>query len=112
MSSIYRQDRSEEDWSFLGWRTTPSDLWNPAKYISLGKADWYASLGGEVRLFYENYQNYRWGAGPQDSNGFLLTRVLGHGDLRLGPRARVFVEFKSGLLADRRGGPRPPARTS
>lgn len=81
---------------------------DPLKYVSLPKDGWYASFGGEVRLFYENYRNYNWGVGPQDSNGYLLTRFLGHGDIHLGRLARVFVELKSGLLAGRKGGPRPP----
>jgi len=103
----YRLDRSEEDWSFLRDASFRADPWDPIKYIPLGRNDWYLSLGGEVRPFYEFYRNYNWGLGPQDDNGYFLHRFIGHADLNFGKRVRIFSELKSGLGAGRNGGLRP-----
>jgi hypothetical protein len=84
-----------------------TDPWDPIKYIRLGHNDWYLSLGGEVRPFYEFYRNYNWGLGAQDDNGYSLHRFIGHADFRFGRRMRVFFELKSGAGAGRNGGPRP-----
>jgi hypothetical protein len=107
-AAVYRLNRSEEDWSFLSDPAERTEAWDGLKYVPLGRVGWYVSFGGEGRLFYESYRNYNWGAGPQDDNGFVLSRAMGHANVHLGRRARVFVELKSGLLAGRNGGPRPP----
>ncbi|MGH9901471.1 MAG: alginate export family protein [Pyrinomonadaceae bacterium] len=103
----YQLDRSEEDWSFLRDPSLRTDRWDSVKYIPLGRQDWYLSLGGEFRPFYEAYRNYNWGLGPQDGDGYFLHRFIGHADFRLGRRARVFFELKSGVELGRNGGPRP-----
>lgn len=103
----YRLDRSEEDWSFLRDRKVRADLWDPIKYIPLGREGWFLSLGGEFRPMYEFFRNYNWGAGPQDTSGFYLSRFLGHADFHLGDRVRAFFELKSGVVLGRDGGPRP-----
>jgi len=36
-----------------------------------------------------------------------LNRLIGHADMHLGTRVRVFAEFQSGLEFGRNGGPRP-----
>ena len=101
-------DRSEEDWSILKDPTFRSDPWDPLKYIRLRHdPNWYLTLAGEERSFYELYRNYNWGVGPQDKNGYYLNRFLGSADFHFGPSTRVFVEFKSGLEFGRTGGPRP-----
>jgi hypothetical protein len=103
----YQLDRSEEDWSSLCDPTIRGgDLWDPAKYIALGRSS-YVSFGGELRASYEAYRNYSWGSGLQDSNGYYLNRLINHADLHLGSRVRVFGEFQSGLEFGRNGGPRP-----
>ena len=102
----YNLDPSAEDWSFLRLRSHRTDPWDPIKYISLGRDSWYLSLGAESREMYELYHNYNWGAGPQDSNGYLLQRYMGHADVHFGKCARVFFELKSGLETGRNGGPR------
>lgn len=103
----YHLDRSEEDWSFLRESSLRNDLWDPIKYIRLGREGWYLSVGGEFRPMYEFFKNYNWGAGPQDDDGFYLNRLIGHADVHFGNRARVFVEAKSSLEFGRNGGPRP-----
>jgi hypothetical protein len=104
----YRQQRSEEDWSFLRDASRRRDWWDPIKFVPL-RADntWYVTLGGEFRPFYERYDNYNWGAGPEDDTGFYLERVMFHADMVMGSRARAFVEVKRGVAVGRVGGPRP-----
>lgn len=101
-------DRSEENWSILREPAARTDRWDSLKFIAIGPNDeWYVTVGGEARSFYEYYRNYNWGAGVQDKNGFLLHRFIGSADVHLGARTRVFVEMKSGLVSGRTGGPRP-----
>jgi hypothetical protein len=83
-----------------------NDPWDRVKYIALGRSS-YISFGGELRASYERYLNYNWGSGPQSPNGYYLNRLIGHVDLHLGTRVRVFAEFQSGLEFGRNGGPRP-----
>lgn len=106
----YRVAREEEDWGFLRERSRRTDFFDPVKYIRLreGRDDWYLSLGGEVRPYYERFRNEGWGAAPQDSDGFWLQRYMLHADVRMGGRFRAFFQLKSGVETDRRGGPRPP----
>ena len=66
------------------------------------------TLGGEFRPFFEFYDGYNWGAGPEDNNGYYLQRVMFHADVQMAERARAFVELKSGVETGRVGGPRPP----
>ena len=103
----YQLDRSEEDWSSLcDPAARGDDPWDRVKYVAFGRSR-YVSLGGELRGSYEGYRNYRWGSGLQDPNGYYLNRLIGHADLHLGPRVRMFAEFQSGLEFGRNGGPRP-----
>jgi hypothetical protein len=105
----YRQQRSDEDWSVLRDPVKRHDWWDPIKFIPLrSDRDWYLSLGGEFRPFYERYDNYNWGAGPQDDDGYYLQRVMFHADARMGRHARAFVELKSGVEQGRVGGARGP----
>lgn len=108
-SPPYKLLRYEEDWSFLRDPTRRSDFWDPIKYIPLGGKDqWYLSIGGELRPYYEFYRHEEWGAEPRDDNGFLLQRYILHADLHMGQRVRLFGQLKSGIELGRRGGPRPP----
>jgi Alginate export len=103
----YQLDRSQEDWSSLcDPAVRGDDPWDRIKYIEFGGSS-YVSFGGELRGSYERYRNYSWGSGLQDPDGYYLNRVIGHADLHLGPRVRVFAEFQSGLEFGRNGGPRP-----
>ena len=98
--------RENEDWSFLANPALRTDVWDPIKYVSLGKAGWYVSLGGEVREAFEQAGNDNWGKQPY-RNAFFLERYMVHSDWRLGRNFRVFVQVKSGIESFRRGGPRP-----
>ena len=91
--------RYDEDWSFLKDPANRTELWDPLKYIALGKADWYLSLGGETRQRYEIYHNFPFAlpSVPDDDNGYYLMRYMLHGDLHLGQSVRVFAQFKSAI---------------
>jgi hypothetical protein len=66
------------------------------KHIPLGdNGDWYLTLGNEIRVRYEFYQDNQWGQGPQDPGGFLWARVLPYADLHLGPNFRAFGQLVS-----------------
>src|SRR6476646_10777320 len=62
----YRLLHADEDWSYLADpRLRGHDWFDPIKYIPLGKRDnWYLTLGGEVREWFESYKNENWGAPP------------------------------------------------
>jgi hypothetical protein len=107
----FKSLRYDEDYSYLrdpARRTEPLDA---LKYIPLNSdATSWLTLGGEVRERYEYFQNYRWGEGPQDKDGYLLQRYMLHADTHAGLHFRVFAQLKSGLETDRNGGPRPSDR--
>jgi len=103
----YQLLRYDEDWSYLVDPSKRSDALDPLKYIPLNEEGWYVSLGGEARLRYEYYSEFAFGAGPQDSNGYLLERYLFHADFHLGRRVRFFAQLQSGIETGRNGGPRP-----
>jgi len=98
--------RYEEDWSLLADPQCKKELIDDLKYISLGRENWFLSVGGEIRYKYENYDNSGFGTDPQDSNGYLLQRYLLHTDWHFGRHFRLFTQFQSGLEDGRKGGPR------
>src|SRR5262249_9858449 len=53
------------------------------------------------------FDNYNWGLGPQDPNGYLLQRYLLSGDLHYQDTFRIFGQFMSELEDGRVDGPRP-----
>jgi len=85
-------------------RTAPLD---PAKYVGLGAADHYLTMGGEVRTAYELFINEDYGRTPQDDSGSWLLRMMLHSNVRLGSHARGFAQLKSTHEAGRDGGPTP-----
>lgn len=89
-------DRSEEDWS----AAQAEDRW---KHVSLGR-DSYLTLAGDLRATYEIYDNYNWGSGEQDTNGYFLRRLMASADVHVGRRTRLFAELRSGDCAGREGG--------
>jgi hypothetical protein len=94
--------RYDEDWGFLKDPANRTEFWDPLKYISLNKAGWYLSLGGETRQRYEIYHNFPFDPrAPSDDNGYYLMRYMLHGDLHLGQAVRVFAQFKSAVELDK-----------
>lgn len=98
--------RYEENWSLLANPECKKEALDDLKYISLGRENWYVSLGGEIRYRYENYENSGFGTDPETPSGYLLQRYLLHSDWHFGSRVRLFAQFQSGLEEGRIGGPR------
>jgi len=104
----YKQLRYDEDYRYLRDPARRTELLDSVKCIPFDRdADWWLTLGGEVRLRYEYFENPQWGAAPQDKDGYLLQRYMLHGDVHYQDAFRLFTQFKSGLIEDRAGGPRP-----
>src|SRR5436853_496160 len=62
----YRLLREDEDWSFLADPQMRGHDWaDPLKYIPLGPhPNWYLTLGGQMREWFEHYHNEFWGVPP------------------------------------------------
>lgn len=106
--SPYKLLRYEEDYTYLRDPARRTEVWDAVKYIPLAETgNSFLSLGGEARLTYGYFKNFRWGQGPQDTNGYFLQRYLLHADLRAENRLRLFGQLQSGVESGRKGGPRP-----
>jgi hypothetical protein len=81
-------DAAEQYW--------PSNSGNPSLHV-----------GGSFREVYELFDNYLWGIGPQDNNGYFLHRAIAYANFRYNEHVRLFVEFQSSLISGRNGGARP-----
>ena len=96
--------RYREDWSVLKDVPEPqrADPWDQIKYLPLDEqgAVW-ASFGGHMRLRFEDWTDFSFGAPATSDDAFLLWRLLLHSDLHLGKNLRVFVEGKSALSEGR-----------
>jgi len=100
--------RQDEDYRYLSNPTCRQDFWDHLKYVPLGSnQNWFITVGGEVREWYEGFRNASWGLGTQDDNGYLLQRLTTHADIHAAPRIRFFVQLTSDIEAGRNGGPRP-----
>jgi hypothetical protein len=99
---------AEQNWSFLEDSSKRTDFFDPAKYIRFGdNPQMYLSLGFEYRIQYEDYDNFLFGEGPQDHNGYVLNRVMPHFDFHAGSIFRLFSEFEFDFEDGRNGGSRP-----
>src|SRR6201996_8056118 len=99
---------AEQNWSFLADPAKRIDFFDPAKYIRFGEnPQLYLSLGFEYRIEYEYYDNWMFGAGPQDHSGYVMNRVMPHFDFHASSRFRLFSEFEFDYTDGRNGGPRP-----
>lgn len=89
------------------WRKNPADdCANTLKDIPLAEGV-SLTLGGQVRVRYENWDNFAFA--PANDDDFLLGRLRLHADLTLGDHLRVFVEGRSADTTSRDlpGGRRP-----
>jgi len=106
----YTLSRWDEDYRYLrdpAEGETPRDFFDPIKYIRFNdRGDIYLSLGGQARYRYEHFNDFNFGDGPQDDDGYHLIRMMAHADLHVGENLRFFVQGKSALIEDRDGGPR------
>lgn len=99
----YMADAAEEYWP----KTSSNNMLDNIKHISVRGDKSFISLGGSAREVYEYFDNYLWGIGPQDKNGYLLNRFLVHVDYRYNSHFRLFGELESSFVNGRNGGPRP-----
>lgn len=104
--------RADEDYGYLSDESRRTNEFDRLKYIPLSKSkkDWYLSIGGEIRPYYEYYENTNFGSGRQDENGYFLQRYMLHADFRFGQRIRFFAQLKSGLVNDKSSPLIPPDR--
>src|SRR5258706_11863188 len=102
----YLLDAAEEYWPAHqpGEQKNFSDKIN---HIPIRGGKGFISMGGYFREMYEVYDNYLWGRGPQDNDGYFLHRAIVHADLRYNKNIRVFAEAQSSFLSGRNGGARP-----
>ena len=99
---------AEQDWSFLADAAKRTDFFDPIKYIPFGEnPQLYLSLGFEYRVEYEYFDNWMFGAGSQDHNGYVINRAMPHFDFHAGRYFRLFSEFEFDFEDGRNGGPRP-----
>lgn len=103
----YKLLRQDEDFSYLRDPGKRSDYLDGIKFISLNKdKSSFLTLGGEVRERYEYFSNFLWGAPLNEGDGYILSRVMVHGDLHLNEKFRLFTQFKSNLVFDKTLPPR------
>jgi len=103
---VYRPNPADEDWSFL--KDSPSaDIWDLAKYIPLGRDDWFMTASGEIRVRPEGFRIRPSENRPSIVDNYLLQRYLFGVDTHLGTRTRVFAELQSGIIDGRLRSPRP-----
>jgi hypothetical protein len=99
---------AEQNWSFLAASAKRTDFFDPVKYIPFGEnPQLYLSLGFEYRVEYEYFDNWMFGAGTQDHNGYVMNRAMPHFDFHAGRYFRLSSEFEFDFEDGRNGGPRP-----
>lgn len=93
----FKSLRYDEDYQFLK-KDSSINWYRKTKYHALSQSgDTYISFGGEIRYQYFRFKNEEWGAAPEDKDGYLLTRYLGHADFHTGKYFRAFVQLQSSL---------------
>jgi hypothetical protein len=100
-------DAAEEYWPANEDKVNPQPFINRIKHLPIRSGNGFLSYGASFRESYENYRDYYWGLGPQDTNGYFLHRVLGHADMYWNQYFRVFGEVESSFITGRNGGGRP-----
>lgn len=99
--------RYDEDYSGLE-ADTSHGWYSRMKYLPLSRSgNTWLSFGGELRYQYFYFKNEDWGDAPEDKNGYILTRYLGHADLHAGKHFRAFVQLQSSLAAGKTQPPSP-----
>lgn len=101
----FKQLRYDENYAHLA-KDTSANWYNRLKFnpVSKDKAT-YFSFGGEMRYQYFHFTNQDWGEAPEDKDGFVLTRYLGHVDFHAGKHFRTFVQLQSSLADGEKGTP-------
>jgi len=105
---VFQKLRFNEDYSYLGRKKTPLSIYERLKFIPINDSkETFLSLSGEMRQRYSYTKNPLFGENPQDKKGVWLGRFTLGGDLKIGPRLRLFGQLYSALQAGRKDGPSP-----
>jgi hypothetical protein len=99
-------DAAEEYWQALN-DSTKQHWMDRIKHLPVNHAKGFVTVGINVREGYEYFDQYLWGPGTQDGNGYFLHRLLLPVDIRWDQHFRVFTELESSHITGRQGGPRP-----
>jgi hypothetical protein len=92
----FTPERYDEDWSFLRDRSRRADLFDPIKWIPLGKGGaWFLTFGGEVRERFQDVRNPAFGLPSPVRNTDVFHRTYLFADVHLG-HFRTFVELVNG----------------
>jgi hypothetical protein len=103
----FKSLRFDENYSFLKTDTVSNDWYKTVKFLPISSSkSTYISFGGSVRYQYFYAKNENWGDGPQDNDGYILSRYLFHADFHAGKYFRTFIQTQSSL-ADGRIDPSP-----
>jgi hypothetical protein len=99
--------RWEEDYSHLKQPSGERSFFDAIKYVPLNESgDAYLSFGGQARYRYDYFNNFSFGPGINDEDGFHLGRYLAHVDAHLGKNLRAFVQLNGATVDGREGGGR------
>jgi len=94
--------RQNEDWSSFADEARDGPILERIKHVALSDdGSRWASFGGTLRGRGEGWESFGLVSGGNSSDTFSVWRLLAHGDFRLSPRFRAFVEIKSALSDSR-----------
>lgn len=75
---------------------TTHDWYKRIKHLPLsGNGKTFLSFGADFRYQYFYFKNEDFGDEPKDKDGYMLNRLLVHGDLHVGKSFRTFVQLQS-----------------
>ena len=95
-AQAFRLMRYDENYEYL--KDSARTFYEGLKYISLSASEAvYASIGGEARYEYVDFNNEDWGRQNVGHNNFLLQRYDAHLDVHFGSSLRVFAQLRSAL---------------
>ena len=106
LSTGYMLDAAEEFWPLQN-DSFRKDVTSKLKHLPVNHNKGSITFGFNNRESYEYFNEYLWGLGSQDKNGFFLHRFLLHTDMRWNKNLRIFTELQSSTITGRLGGPRP-----
>lgn len=101
--AFHRFDDPLEAFRAEPWRSHPGYRLKAVPWSD----DLWLSLGAEVRLRYEQVDQFAFGLTPTDEQDVLYQRILAHLDLRRDNGLRLFVQLGAHEAYDREGGPAP-----
>jgi hypothetical protein len=105
--NAYALERWEEDYSYLKDPSQKKSFLDAIKYVPiLPDGYWYLSFGGQARYRYDYFNNYSFGPGVNDEDGFHLQRYYAHVDAHLGDHLRAFFQVTTASVDGRELGGR------